>query len=107
MPHPTYTAHENGGRDFGRDQCLQYADLFSVDPAWLMFGSSYGRPPGDTPPSPEKRRVTSREDAVEVELLNVTISGEGTIRIVHSPDMTSAKAKALLRGFVPTILPPE
>lgn len=37
-PLPTYAAHENGRRDFDRSQCLAYSALFSVDPAWLMFG---------------------------------------------------------------------
>lgn len=35
----TYTAHENGGRDFGREEALFYAKHFKVDPAWLMFGA--------------------------------------------------------------------
>ncbi|THK33989.1 S24 family peptidase [Ensifer sp. MPMI2T] len=35
----TYTAHENGGRDFGREEALFYAKHFKVDPAWLMFGT--------------------------------------------------------------------
>ncbi|MNU26919.1 hypothetical protein D3C71_153010 [compost metagenome] len=103
VPLPTYAAHENGRRDFDRSQCLAYAALFSVDPAWLMFGSRYGQPPEGTPPPPpaDRQRVQKPN---EVELLNVTIGGEGTIRIVHSRDMTGEKAKNLLRQFLPTVL---
>jgi hypothetical protein len=107
-PLPTYAAHENGRRDFDRNQCLAYAALFSVDPAWLMFGSRYGQPPeGSPPPPPAGRQRDRSQKSNEVELLNVTIGREGTIRIVHSPEMTDEKAKTVLRTFLPTILNPE
>lgn len=34
----TYTAHENGGRKFDRDDAIFYAQNFGVTPGWLMFG---------------------------------------------------------------------
>lgn len=34
----TYTAHENGTRDYDRKTCLSYARKFRVSAAWLMFG---------------------------------------------------------------------
>ncbi len=40
----TYTAHENGSRDYDRKACLNYAKRFHVSPAWLMFGSEAAGP---------------------------------------------------------------
>jgi phage repressor protein C with HTH and peptisase S24 domain len=34
----TYTAHENGGKNFDADQATHYGNAFGVDPAYLMFG---------------------------------------------------------------------
>lgn len=34
----TYSAHENGGREFDREAAIAYGQHFGVDPAWLMFG---------------------------------------------------------------------
>lgn len=36
----TYTAHENGGREYDRKAALYYAERFSVRPDWLMFGTN-------------------------------------------------------------------
>jgi phage repressor protein C with HTH and peptisase S24 domain len=38
----TYTAHENGTREFDRLAAIKYAEHFNVDPAWLMFGTPDG-----------------------------------------------------------------
>lgn len=40
----TYTAHENGGREFDRKAALHYATQFGVDPAWLLFGGEMSPP---------------------------------------------------------------
>lgn len=34
----TYTAHENGGREYDRKAARLYGTAFGVDPAWLIFG---------------------------------------------------------------------
>lgn len=34
----TYTAHENGGREYDRATAIFYGTKFGVDPAWLLFG---------------------------------------------------------------------
>lgn len=36
----TYTAHENGGREYDRRAALLYGKEFAVDPAWLLFGDN-------------------------------------------------------------------
>lgn len=35
---PTYTAHENGTRDFGDTEAARYARAFNVAVEWLVFG---------------------------------------------------------------------
>ncbi|MDQ0422359.1 DNA-binding XRE family transcriptional regulator [Peteryoungia aggregata LMG 23059] len=40
----TYTAHENGTREYDREACLNYARRFHVSPAWLMFGADASGP---------------------------------------------------------------
>lgn len=103
IPIPTYKAHETGIRGLGSDQCLQYASAFSVDPAWLMFGEPYPRVRSEAiGETVDVQPVAASADGTE--LLNVTIGGEGAIRIVHSAGMTSERAKALLKGFLPTVL---
>ncbi len=104
IPPPTYTPHENGTRDFGREQCLQYATEFSVDPAWLMFGDIYPRRPLRDAPAMDCKHIPSASSN-ELELLNVTIGGEGFIKIVHSSEMSNDRAKALLKNLIPTLLP--
>lgn len=34
----TYTAHENGGREFDRKTAVFYASKFGVNPGWLLLG---------------------------------------------------------------------
>lgn len=34
----TYTAHENGGREYDRATAIFYGKKFGVDPGWLLFG---------------------------------------------------------------------
>lgn len=39
--HPaTYSAHENGNREFNRQDAVHYGNKFRVQPAWLMFGTA-------------------------------------------------------------------
>lgn len=38
----TYTAHENGGREYDRKAARLYGRAFGVDPAWLLFGGEPG-----------------------------------------------------------------
>lgn len=45
----TYTAHENGGRDFNREDAIRYAKHYKVDPAWLMFGQQASDPSATHP----------------------------------------------------------
>jgi transcriptional regulator with XRE-family HTH domain len=37
----TYRSHENGHRDFGRDDAIVYAKAFGVKAGWLMFGDEH------------------------------------------------------------------
>lgn len=36
----TYTAHENGGREYDRNSAAHYAETFGVDTGWLLYGAS-------------------------------------------------------------------
>ena len=36
--YPTYSAHENGNRDFGDAEALAYSDIYGVRVEWLVFG---------------------------------------------------------------------
>lgn len=45
----TYTAHENGGREYDRKAALRYGKGFGVDPGWLMFGGTEGQEAASPP----------------------------------------------------------
>ncbi len=47
IPASTYSQHENGKRILSLENIIHYAELTSVDPAWLMTG--HGNPCGDKP----------------------------------------------------------
>lgn len=61
----TYTAHENGGRDFGRLEAITYAKFFNVDPAWLMFGDDARGPDGGVPAAPSPPATTEAAERTE------------------------------------------
>jgi hypothetical protein len=100
VPVPTYQGHENGNREFGREQCLQYASALSVNPGWLMFGPEGGTAPDPAAP-PQARRTTGDE----VDLLNISVQGQGTLRVARSRQMSDDQAKELLKMLLPTLLP--
>ncbi len=58
----TYTAHENGGREYDRKTALVYGKAFGVDPAWLIFG---GPTVGGEPSKPTKEGAPIREVSVK------------------------------------------
>lgn len=71
----TYTAHENGTRDYDRKTCLAYARKFRVSAAWLMFGDDAATMPKqeiedaisvvDFRPKPGRNRLLSEYDSFD------------------------------------------
>jgi phage repressor protein C with HTH and peptisase S24 domain len=87
---PTYTSHENGTRDFSREDALLYARRFKVTPAHLMFGDEIrSREPAKI------REVDMRAGAgaggVESAVVNttaggITLSADAVAEVWEMPD---------------------
>lgn len=86
----TYTSHENGTRDFGREDALLYARRFKVHAGYLMFGQ-------DAPASQgtKIREVDMRAGAgaggVEAAVINATeggvvLSADAVAEVWEMPD---------------------
>lgn len=49
IAYPTYSAHENGSRNFQRDDAVRYAQFFGVSVDWLLTGRGSMRHKGADP----------------------------------------------------------
>lgn len=60
----TYTAHENGGREYDRDAAVFYAQNFGVTPGWLMFGDDTNGRRSEQKHSLDSRSVNARNRTI-------------------------------------------
>jgi len=92
----TYTAHENGGREFDRKDAVKYARRFKVRPGWLMFGENEAAPSASSKIREVDPRAGAGAGGIDSEQVSttkngITISADATAALWEIPD-------AFLRG---------
>ncbi|HSM42171.1 MAG TPA: hypothetical protein VK862_15570 [Afifellaceae bacterium] len=90
---PTYTAHENGTRDFGDAEAARYARAFNVAVEWLVFGIEDGKP----------APVEERQPALADRLRGRDRKGASAGRRVYELDMRAGAGSSGAEAFLENV----